>query len=508
MTIPLTRYVDITSGIGAGAEVARRDLICRLFTSNTDLPATTFMEFQDLDSVAAIFTTNSNEYRRAQFYFGFVSKNTTRPKLISFARWAKTDVSAYVYSGPITATSLTAIQAVTAGTFSLTFGAGATATQTISALDFSSAASLAAVATALQTRIRAATAGGSAFTGATATYNVSRNRFEITSGQTGAAAVATADGTANAASVLRLLSTTNAQLSAGAAATSITDTLAASAEMSNNFGSFVFVDSLTEAEVTEAATWNNTNNVLFQFHVPVLPADAATYSTNLIGLAGTGISLMSTTAANEYPEMLPTAILAATDYTRRASVQNYMFQTANLTPTVQSNSDANLYDGLRINYYGETQTAGQLRRFYQRGVLTGNPAINPVDMNVFANEQWLKDDAGARIMSLLLSLARVPANQNGRGQILNVLQGTIDQALLNGSITVFRPLTAIQRIFVVEQSGNEEAPFQVENSGYWVDAQIRSTTTSDNRVEFEANYTLIYLKDDVIRKVNGTHTLI
>ena len=332
------------------------------------------MEFQDLDSVAAIFTTNSNEYRRAQFYFGFVSKNTTRPRLISFARWSKTDVAAYVYSGPITATSLTAIQAVTAGTFSLTFGAGGTATQTISALDFSSAANLAAVATALQTRIRAATAGGADFTGATVTYNADRGRFEITSGQTGAAAVATADGTANAATVLRLLDTTNAQLSAGAAVTSVTDTLAASAEQSNNFGSFVFVDTLTEAEATEAATWNNTQNVLFQYHVPVLPADAATYSTNLIGLAGTGITLMSTTAANEFPEMLPTAILAATDYTRRASVQNYMFQTANLTPTVQTNADANLYDGLRINYYGETQTAGQLRRFYQRGVLTGNPS--------------------------------------------------------------------------------------------------------------------------------------
>ena len=61
---------------------------------------------------------------------------------------------------------------------------------------------------------------------------------------------------------------------------------------------------------------------------------------------------------------------------------------------------------------------------------------------------------------------------------------------------------------MVEQSGNDDAPFQVENSGYWVDAEIESTTTSDNRVEFQANYTLIYLKDDVIRKVNGTHTLI
>ena len=305
MTIPLTRYVDITSGIGAGAEVARRDLICRLFTSNDDLPVGTFQEFQDLDSVAAVFTTNSNEYRRAQFYFGFVSKNTTRPKLISFARWAKNQVAATVTSGPVTATSLSALQAISAGGFSLTFGTGATATQAISTIDLSSAADLATVASTLQTRIRAATAGGTAFTGATVTYVATRQRFVITSGMMGAAPVSLADGAQNAANVLRLLTDRGASISAGADATSITDTLAASAEMSNNFGSFVFVDSLTEAEVTEAATWNNTNNVLFQFHVPVLPADATAYSTNLIGLAGTGISLMSTTAANEYPECYP-----------------------------------------------------------------------------------------------------------------------------------------------------------------------------------------------------------
>ena len=389
MTIPLTRYVDITSGIGAGTEVARRELLCRLFTSNTDLPVNTTMEFSDLDSVGDFFTTNTDEYRRAQFYFGFVSKNITRPQNISYSRWANANVAAYVYSGPITASSLTAIQAITAGTFALTLGTGSTATQTISALDFSSNNDLATVAATLQTRIRAATAGGTAFTAATVTYNAARSRFQITSGMTGAAPVSITDGTSTPAAVLRLLTANGATYSAGAAVTSITDTLANSAEQNNNFGSFVFVDTLTEAQVTEAGRWVDTQNVLYQYHVPVLPADASAYSTNLIGFGGVGITLMSTTASNEYPEMLPSAILAATDYTRRGAVQNYMFQTANLTPTVSSSTDANLYDGLRINYYGETQTAGQIRRFYQRGVLTGS-GVDPVDMNIFANEQWLE----------------------------------------------------------------------------------------------------------------------
>jgi hypothetical protein len=37
-------------------------------------------------------------------------------------------------------------------------------------------------------------------------------------------------------------------------------------------------------------------------------------------------------------------------------------------------------------------------------------ATDPVDMNVYANEIWLKDAAGAAILSLLLSLGKVSAN--------------------------------------------------------------------------------------------------
>ena len=259
--------------------------------------------------------------------------------------------------------------------------------------------------------------------------------------------------------------------------------------------------------MTEAATWNSTQNVLYQYHTAVLPTAAAATSTALINLAGVGMTLNLPTLSNEFPEVLPMAILAATNYQRRAAVQNYMFYSASLTATVTTNADADLYDGLRINYYGETQTAGQLRRFYQRGVLGGG-ATAPVDMNTYANEQWLKDDAGARILSLLEALPRVSANQRGRGQLLSVICATIEQALENGSISVGRTLTDIQQIFITEQSGDPLAFHQVAVSGYWVDVQIVSFQTPDNRTEFRGDYTLIYAKDDVIRSVEGTHQLI
>ena len=146
-----------------------------------------------------------------------------------------------------------------------------------------------------------------------------------------------------------------------------------------------------------------------------LPRSAAV-SALLIGFAGTGMTLVDP-AQPFYPEMLPMMILASTNYAARSSVKNYMFQQdSRLSPTVVTTALANVYDPLRINYYGQTQTAGQNISFYQRGFLGGG-ATAPVNMNTYANEQWLKDLAGSRIMSLLLSLERVSANAAGRGSV-------------------------------------------------------------------------------------------
>ena len=499
MPISFDRYVRITSGVGAGAAVRRRDLIARFFTTSSLVPAKTIVEFTSPDDVGDYFGTTSAEFLRSQFYFGFVSKIITRPKRISFARWVNSPSAPMIFG--TNHEILTELQKISAGTFSLTLG---DTTTSITGLDFTSDTSFSDVASALQTEIRKGT--GTVFTAATVTYNAIMQRFEFAGGETGEAEVTVTAGSSNdVAGAIGWLS--GAIICDGAEDMEIPATLADTSEISNNFGSFAFIPTLTTDQITQVATWNSTQNVLYQYHVAVTPENAAAVSAAVINLAGVGLTLNTMGLSNEYPEVLPMAVLAATDYTRRASVQNYMYQSANLTPTVSSNADANIYDGLRVNYYGETQTAGQIRRFYQRGVLGGGDTA-PVDMNTYANEQWLKDDAGARIMSLLLSLPRVSANQSGRAQLLGVVQSTIDQALENGSISIGRTLTDVQIIFITEQTGDAMAYHQVQTSGYWVNAVIESFQTTDNRTEFRANYTLIYAKDDVIRSVEGTHTLI
>ena len=90
----------------------------------------------------------------------------------------------------------------------------------------------------------------------------------------------------------------------------------------------------------------------------------------------------------------------------------------------------------------------------------------PVDMNTFANEMWLKDAAGTAIMSLLLSLAKVSANDTGRAQLLTTIQSVIDQALFNGTISVGKELNTNQKLYIAQITGDDKAWHQIQTLGY------------------------------------------
>lgn len=501
MSIDITRYVAITSGVAATGGVAQRELIGRLFSEDPKVPTNGILEFTSAANVGAYFGTGSIEYARAVFYFGFVSKSLSAPRKLSFARHARAASPARIY-GSVPIGSLLAFQSVTAGTLSLTIGAQ---TANLTGLNFSSAVSLANVASILQTAVQLA--AGNQFTSATVAYDATAGAFNFvaSSGQTAAAEISV--NAAAGGSIATLMGwSLGAVFSPATPVQTITEALTASTAISNNFGSFAFVSTtLTVDETLEAATWNAARNVEFIFSARTTAAYAVSLSAAVLAKAGTGVTLAPLTG--EYPEMLPMMILAATNYQRPGSVQNYMYyQASGLTPAVTTDALADLYDPLRVNYIGQTQTAGQQLSFYQRGVLMGDPTA-PVDMNVYANEIWFKDAANAAIMALLLALPRIPANADGRGQILAILQDPINLALNNGAISVGKTLTTAQRLYVTQLTDDPDAFQQVQAIGYWIDCQIEPRVVDDITI-YVAVYTLVYGKDDTIRKVEGQHILV
>src|SRR5690606_27821525 len=452
--------------------------------------------FDSADEVRQYFGVNSAEYLRALFYFGWISLLITRPNKISFARWAEVDTAPLIF-GAVQQQSLSNWTNITDGAFSITLGSD---TNEISGLDFSAATSLADVATVIQTALQLQS--GAMWTASSVTYDASRGSFNLTGGAVGPAVVSvSAPATGTDILISGLLGwTSGAIFSNGVSAEDPEEAVAGSAAASSNFGSFGFMDDLTISEVTAVASWNNTQNNSYLYSVGVSEDDAADYSAALENLSG--VALTEVLYGSEYPDMIPIMILAATDYTRPQSVQNYMYKQFALTPTVTTDAKATTLDDLRINYYGRTQTAGQNLDFYQRGVMMGLPTA-AVDMNTYANEIWLKDAVAVQIMSIFLNLARIPANNSGKATILTALTEVIDQALLNGVFSVGKALSSIQKLYISQLSNTTDAWFQVQNSGYWVNCEI----VNDNG-NYVAEYLLIYAKDDVIRKVEGTHTLI
>ena len=496
MSISFSRYVQITSGVGGGAAVSQRDLIGRILTDNILTPGGSVLEFTSAADVDSYYGAESTEAQIARAYFSYVTAGTpARASRIGFGRYAPGGSPARLIGadGP---KSLAQLQGVTAGTLALEVDG---APVSVSGIDLSGAVSLGDVADEVQTAVAATTE----LANATVEYNAVTRRFILT---------------ASGLTVSRVTLDADTALSdllgwgAGALVSEAVDPQTAPAaftatqNISDNFGSLAVYPPLDLEGYIDLAEAVAAENIKYMLMVPVQRADAEAWAMALGGFAGTAVTLSPT--AGQFPELLPMIQLAATNYSARNGVQNYMFrQMGGLTPSVTNDADADAMDALRVNYYGRTQTAGQQIAFYQRGLLMGGVAA-PVDMNTHGNEQWLKDAMAASIMELLLSAGRVPANETGRGQVLAVVQAGVDQALFNGVISVGKELTAQQRASVTETTGDPLAWHQLEQAGYWVDARVEQVTGPGGTAEYRVVYLLVYSKDDAIRSVHGTHQLI
>lgn len=510
MAIPISNYVDVSSVVGGANQAPLRNFGGLIITGNSLVPTGKILQFTSAAAVGSYFGTSSEEYTRSQFYFGWISKSGTAPQQLNFYFWNNDAATADLIFGVPPIDTLTQFNSITAGQLSLTMGGF---THTLTAINLSAAGSLAAVATDIQTAIQSYSAGGSAWTAATVSYNATTGAFNLTGGATGADATfaVTAAPSNDLAAPLGWLNA-GTVVSQGSAAQTIPTMLNALINTSNNFGSFLFTNGLSMSltNIEAAANWNNTltPNIQFIYTVQVSPTNASSWQSALNQIGGVTLTLASpgSAATTEYPEMVPMMILAATDYDATNSVQNYQFQEFTLTPSVTDPTSYTTYTNLNINFYGQTQTAGQLINFYQQGVMFGL-ASQPLDQNTYANEIWFKDALGSALMNLLLDLNQVPASNTGIAMVLSIIQSVVNQALQNGTIEIGRTLTEVQILYITQQTGSTTAWQQVQNTGYWKGAQVE-TYTVGGVTEYKIVYTLIYAKDDVVRLIQGSNVLV
>ena len=488
MAISQTKYIDITSGVGGEATASRRELIGRVISSNSLITVDKVLELNQ--SQAAQYFGSSAEGQIASKYFAFISKSAQQASKISFARYVKTDAAPFIRSTK-SFSGVSAFTSVTNGGFVLTIDG---TDSTISSLDFSAVTSLSDVASVIDASLPASTASCSFVNGAI-----------MLVGDTTGNSVMSVSAPASGTNILPLIGfdvASNPIISAGGVAESPAECMVRTTGMSDNFGSFMIVDSITDAQKEAVAEWNAGKNVMFLYSVGVNSSTYSATQTALAGQDGTGITY---DAHSSYAEYMPMSLLATTPYNAgRPATKNYMYQQFPADePSVDNDTLSKLLDGLKINYLGSTAQAGSTIAFYQDGVLQGSIS----DMAVYCNEIWLKDAIKTEFMNLLVGLEQLPANDEGRGLARGSLQAIIDEALVNGVIQAGKTLSNVQKAYITSLTNDNEAWRDVENLGYWVDVQINQYVENEI-VKYKVNYLLIYSKGDSIRKVEGTDILI
>lgn len=497
MTISFTRYIDITSVVGASNQLPSRSFGGRIFTDNDLVPPQSFITITSpADALTYFGSSTAAEYLRAVYYFSFISKNGFAPQRLDFARWVDVAVAPMIF-GNVQTQQLSTYTSITNGSFTLTIGAE---TSILTGLNFSAAVSLSDVAEIIEDAVQASQVDPQ-WTAATVTFDALRGSFDFVGGSAVTAVITVVEGVAGTPIAGLIGWLAGAILANGSAIETITTVLTNSYAASNNFGSFIFMPTFNVGQMTEAATWAYViakNNVAY---FPRVTSSNAATAYAALGAIGANAPVLSP-LSGEYPEQFPMMIIAATNYAQTNAVQNFMYQQSNLTPSVASDTDANTYDALKTNYYGVTQDNGTQIAFLQRGEMNG-PASSPGTISVFANEMWFKSAVTTQLFNLLLAVSEISANAQGQALVTGAIQTVINQALVNGTISVGKTLTVTQQFYITSVTGDPQAWYQVQNNGYWLSVEIVPVGP-----DYQAVYTLVYSKNDVVNKVVGTDVLI
>lgn len=495
MPINMSRYVRIISSVSGAAAVAQQQLFGRRFTTDPRVPIGQIVAVTP-GGAEDYFGANSPEADFARQYFSYISPApASQARELQFAAYSPNARGARVYGFPITA-SLADFQGITNG--SITFVVDGVPEQ-VANLDLSGVVSFNDVANEIMSNLPGSITGEIQIT-----YDAISSTFEFVRNTAAAGTLEVEDG--NLAQMLGAVGARTV-VSPGSDGQTLLEAFVAAEAVTDSFGSASFGAETPLAEALDVAEYVSAQNVKYQMYWSVNSVNADTWSAAMIGTASQGLILNET--PGEYKEAIPMAIMAATDYSRTNAAINYMFRQSGVTlvPEVTTDQMADYYDARRVNYYGQTANAGQRISFFQRGVLTGG-ATAPLDMGVHANEQDLKAYLKAQLMSLLLTTNKIPANLDGRGMVLAIVQGGVDRGLNNGTILPGKTLTELQKVAIIQGTGDPLAWHDVQTNGYWYDAEIVQQTDESGTEEYVANYTLFYAKGDSVRRIEGSHNLI
>lgn len=455
MSIPAKKLVNVIPGVVgvSGAALALSGLI---LTANAAVPIGGVMQFSTAAAVSSFFGPSSTESSIAAVYFAGFDNSTAKPANLLFWQYPTAPVAGYMRGGSVASMTLAQLQAIAAGTMSITVDG---VLKTSSSINLATATSFSDAAAKITTAFA---------TGPTVTYDTQRAAFVATSATTGATSTVSF-ATGAIATSLNMTQATGAVTSVGAAASTPAAAMTAVTANARNWAAFMTTFEPNLADKLAFATWAHQQGSRFVYACWDTDPNAAVQGNTTsfgyqadIALALDGIipltadaSVAAALGVTMQSIVQPLAAftlgyMASLDFARTNGRTTFAYRSqgglvAGVTdPTVADTLIANGY-----NFYGNYATSQQSYTFIQPGQVSGRFAY----LDSFANEVWMNANFQQTLMSFMSSSGSIPYNTVGYSAIETVLQGPINSALNFGAIRAGVTLSGSQVVSVNATAG-------------------------------------------------------
>ena len=425
-----------------------------MFLSYSELiPDNEVVSYSNPDDVAAVFGTNSIEYKAAAAYFNGYENSSRKPGLIHFYKYNPQEIGARVYSAQVSPYSLD--------------NAKRSKTDLIASISGVEKKLTADKIAAISTFTDLASAISTAFD-VNAAYNETTSQLVISTKASGPSQVISF--TENAASGylgLTLGSTINVP---GRAAISIYDILNNIKASNQNWVSLVPLVNLSNPVKLIAANWANDSNKRFLTILWDENDDALTGSNSSLGaqiknINLNGVALIYAKRNEGYKKAAFLAgAIASVDWSERNGRINYAFRRQDgLAADVTNQSEANRLIENGYNFYGAWATAADRFLSFYPGQVSGS--FKWIDN--YINQIRINSQFQLMLVEMLMNVKSIPYNSEGKAYIRAAMKDVIDEALNFGSIRSGVKLSNLQAAQINADTGIDAAS-QIYANGFYV----------------------------------------
>lgn len=494
-SIPASQVVDVIPNVLTAGGTAL-DIVGLMLTTNYRVPIGAALSFATAADVGRFFGSGSPEKVEADVYFSGYNGRSVTPDALLFAQFNTAAAAAWLQGGDVSALTLTQLQAIPAGTLSITVNG---TLKTSASINLSAATSFSNAATLIL----------AAFTtpGFGVTYDSVSGGFLFTNTTTGATSTITVAAGTNALQTnLALTTATGAVLSQGAAIAvpnTFMDNLIAN--VTQNWVTFMTLfnpDVSGNANKLLFAQWTNAQNNQYCYVcwdtdiTPTQSASAAGSLGQLIALASLSGTCLIYEPSNLHLASFICGAAASINFTRTNGRITFKFRKQDgLIPSVTSATVANNLAANGYNFYGAYATRNQDFQFFANGVVSGKF----IWLDSYINQIWLNNALQLAILVGMTTVGSIPYNSQGYSLIEAFCLDPIIAGLNFGAIRKNVTLSAAQIAEVNETAGIIIAPV-LQTRGWYL--QVKDATAQVRAARGSPPCTFWYMDGGSIQKID------